>query len=80
MCARCSRDCSANTLEKPIVLVLVGGTVKERWLREIEPLRLPVYSDPAAAVRALEAVRFAGEHRIASLPWIPTSPQLERAH
>jgi acyl-CoA synthetase (NDP forming) len=44
--------------DKPIVLVLVGGAVKERWLRALEPLRLPVYSDPAAAVRALEAVRF----------------------
>jgi acetyltransferase len=48
---------------KPLVLVLVGGRVKERWLAEMEPLRLPVYSDPAAAVRALEAVRFAAERR-----------------
>jgi len=48
---------------KPIVLVLVGGSVKQRWLRELEPLHLPVYSDPGVAVRALEAMRFAVEHR-----------------
>jgi acetyltransferase len=48
---------------KPIVLVLVGGRVKQRWLRELEPLHLPVYSDPGVAVRALEAMRFAVEHR-----------------
>ena len=63
---------------KPIVLVLVGGRVKERWLREIEPLRLPVYSDPAAAVRALEAVRFAGERR-SRVCLDPDLPQRERA-
>jgi acyl-CoA synthetase (NDP forming) len=48
---------------KPIVPVLVGGTVRQRWLRELEPLRLPVYADPGAAVRALEAVRFAAQQR-----------------
>ena len=53
---------------KPIVLVLVGGRVKERWLRELEPLQLPVYSDPVGAVRALEAVRFAGEQRTRVCP------------
>ena len=63
---------------KPIVLVLVGGRVKERWLREIEPLRLPVYSDPAVAVRALEAVRFAGERR-SRVCLDPGLPQPERA-
>jgi acetate---CoA ligase (ADP-forming) len=63
---------------KPIVLVLVGGLVKERWLREIEPLRLPVYSDPAAAVRALEAVRFAAERR-SRVCLDPELPQIERA-
>lgn len=48
---------------KPIVPVLVGGLVKQRWMRELEPLRLPVYADPGAAVRALEAVRFAAQQR-----------------
>jgi acetyltransferase len=48
---------------KPIVPVLVGGAVKQRWLRELEPLRLPVYADPGTAVRALEAIRFAAQQR-----------------
>jgi acetyltransferase len=64
---------------KPIVLVLVGGRVKDRWLREIEPLRLPVYSDPAAAVRALEAVRFSGEQRRRVCP-DPDLARFERRH
>jgi acetyltransferase len=48
---------------KPIVLVLVGGRVKDRWLRELEPERLPVYADPGSAVRAMEALRFVAETR-----------------
>jgi acetyltransferase len=63
--------------EKPIVLVLVGGLVKERWLSALEPLKLPVYSDPGAAVRALEAVRFAVEHRT-RICADPLLPQAER--
>jgi acetyltransferase len=64
---------------KPIVLVLVGGRVKERWLREIEPLQLPVYSDPAGAVRALEAVRFAVDERTRMHP-DPNLVQLEKVN
>jgi acetyltransferase len=64
---------------KPIVLVLVGGTVKERWLRELEPLQLPVYSDPGAAIRALEAVRFSIEHRT-RVRLDPNLVQLEKVH
>jgi acetyltransferase len=53
---------------KPLVLVLVGGRVKDRWLREIDPLELPVYADPAGAVRALEAIRFAAVARTRVCP------------
>jgi acetyltransferase len=49
--------------DKPIFLVLIGGEVKNRWLRDLEPLRLPVYAGPEAAVRAMEAMRFFAEHR-----------------
>jgi acyl-CoA synthetase (NDP forming) len=48
---------------KPIFLILIGGKVKQRWLRELEPLRVPAYSDPRSAVRAMEAMRYYGEHR-----------------
>jgi acetyltransferase len=44
--------------KKPIFLILMGGSVKQRWLRELEPLRLPDYPDPRLAVRAMEALRF----------------------
>lgn len=46
---------------KPLFLILIGGRVKQRWLRELEPLHLPVYSDPRSAVRAMEAMRFYAE-------------------
>ena len=64
---------------KPFVLVLVGGAVKERWLRELEPLHVPVYGDPGVAVRALEAIRFAAEQRTRVCP-DPNLAQLERVH
>ena len=64
---------------KPLVLVLVGGGVKEWWLRELEPLQVPVYDDPGVAVRALEAVRFAAEQRNRVCP-DPNLPPLERVH
>ena len=64
---------------KPVVLVLVGGGVKERWLRELEPLHVPVYDDPGVAVRALDAARFAAEQRNRVCP-DPDLPQRERVH
>ena len=63
--------------EKPIVLVLVGGLVKERWLSALEPLRLPVYSDPGAAVRALAAARFVVERQTRACD-DPRLPEPER--
>jgi acyl-CoA synthetase (NDP forming) len=49
--------------DKPLFLILVGGQVKQRWLRELEPLHLPVFPDPRLAVRAMEAMRFYATHR-----------------
>jgi acetyltransferase len=39
----------------PLCLVLTGGAVRERWLREIEGLGIPVYPTARSAVRALRA-------------------------
>lgn len=41
--------------EKPLYVVALGGRVKERWLREIEGLKVPVFENTHIAVRALTA-------------------------
>ena len=48
--------------EKPLVLVIHGGAERDRWLREIEGLGLPVYASSSAAVRVLGALAFYGDH------------------
>lgn len=48
---------------KPVVLVLVGGRTKQRWLDALEPLGLPVFAEPRPAVRAMEAMRFYAAER-----------------
>ncbi len=41
---------------KPVFLVLQGGSVKEKWLAELEGSRVPVYSSPRRALRAIQAM------------------------
>ncbi len=48
--------------EKPLVLVIHGGAVRDRWLREIEGCGLPVYESSSAAVRVMGALAFYAEH------------------
>ena len=43
--------------DKPILTVMEGGQVKEKWLREIEGLKAPVFETTRIAVRALAAMR-----------------------
>ena len=43
--------------DKPILTVMEGGHVKEKWLREIEGLKAPVFETTRIAVRALAAMR-----------------------
>jgi acyl-CoA synthetase (NDP forming) len=42
--------------DKPLVLVIYGGEVRGRWVRELEGLHIPVYPSPRAAVRSLWAL------------------------
>ncbi len=42
--------------DKPLCLVLYGGPVREKWLREIEGLEIPVFASSRLAVRALAAM------------------------
>lgn len=42
--------------DKPLFLVLYGGPVRERWLREIEGLNIPVFPGSGLAIRALRAM------------------------
>lgn len=53
------REVFANAMErhpdKPIYVVALGGKVKERWLKEIEGLKVPVFENTHIAVKALSA-------------------------
>lgn len=40
----------------PLVLVLTGGSARERWTRELEGLGIAIYPSARAAVRALRAL------------------------
>ncbi len=51
--------------DTPLAMVIVGGAVRERWLRDLEGLDVPVYPTTRAAVRALAAVARWAEHRAA---------------
>lgn len=43
--------------DKPLFLVLYGAAVRERWMREIEGLQVPVFPSSGLALRALGAMR-----------------------
>jgi acyl-CoA synthetase (NDP forming) len=49
--------------DKPLFLIMLGGQVRQRWLRQLDSLHLPVYSDPRSAVRAMATMQFYGKHR-----------------
>ena len=51
--------------DKPMVLVIHGGPLRDRWLRELKGLGLPVYSSTSSAVRAIGALAFYAAHRSA---------------
>jgi acetyltransferase len=42
--------------DKPLALVISGGEVRERWIRELDGLNIPVYPSTRTAVRALRAL------------------------
>jgi acyl-CoA synthetase (NDP forming) len=43
--------------EKPLYMVALGGEVKQRWLREIDGMNVPVFETSHIAVKALAATR-----------------------
>jgi len=43
--------------------VTMGGRVRQRWLGEMEELRIPNYEEPKSAVAAMKALRFYAENR-----------------
>lgn len=59
--------------DKPIFLMLVGDRVKDRWLKELDDLRIPNYLDPRSAIRAMRAMSFyaARRHRLGPDPLLP---------
>lgn len=42
--------------DKPFSLVIYGGEIRERWLRELDGLHIPVYPSTRAAVRVLRVL------------------------
>ena len=43
--------------EKPLYSVLLGGAVKQRWLKEVDGLNMPFFETTRIAVKALTAAR-----------------------
>ena len=75
-CGRYLQDCSVRIRRSPSCWCSSAGGKREVVARA-RAIQLPVYSDPGAAVRALEAVRFAVEQRTRVCP-TPTSRSLRR--
>jgi acyl-CoA synthetase (NDP forming) len=71
------REVFANAMErhpdKPIYVVALGGKVKERWLKEIEGLKVPVFENTHIAVKAFTAaLRYAQDReRLQPDPLLP---------
>ncbi len=71
------REVFANAMErhpdKPIYVVALGGKVKERWLKEIEGLKVPFFENTHIAVKALTAaLRYAQDReRLQPDPLLP---------
>lgn len=71
------REVFANAMErhpdKPIYVVALGGKVKERWLKEIDGLKVPVFENTHIAVKALTvALRYAQDReRLQPDPVLP---------
>ena len=45
-----------NNLGKPVVMVVYGGAARNRWIKAVEGLGIPVYGSTRPAVRALAAL------------------------
>jgi acetate---CoA ligase (ADP-forming) len=45
-----------NTKGKPVFLVLQGGSTKEKWLNELEDLKIPIYPTARRAIRVIESM------------------------
>jgi acetyltransferase len=44
--------------DKPVFTVMIGGQVKEKWLREIEGLNMPVFETTRMAIKAMGAMEW----------------------
>lgn len=53
----------ARRPDKPLVLVIYGGAVRERWVRELDGLGIPIYPTTRAAIRTLRALVQYAERR-----------------
>ncbi len=55
------REVFANAIQqqpgKPIYVVILGGDVKQRWMKEMDGLHVPIFETTRIAVKALAAAR-----------------------
>jgi hypothetical protein len=49
--------------DKPVFTVMIGGQVKQKWLREIEGLNMPVFDTTRMAIKAMRAMEWYGRMR-----------------
>ena len=62
--------------EKPVFTVMLGGEVKDKWLSEIEGLRMPVFETTRMAIKSLQAMLWYSQIRDRVQP----DPQLPDTH
>ena len=49
--------------EKPLFTIMLGGEVKDKWLLEIEGLRMPVFETTRMAIKSLQAMHWYAQIR-----------------
>ena len=49
--------------KKPVFTVMIGGQVKQKWLRDIDGLKMPVFETTRMAIKSIRAMEWYGRMR-----------------
>jgi acyl-CoA synthetase (NDP forming) len=49
-------EAMAEHPDKPIFTVMLGGKVKQKWMKELEGSNVPIFNDTSIAVRCMSAM------------------------